>query len=252
VSARYARIGTEAGPRWVQAEGEGWRELDAAPWRGGAPTARVYGPSPLLCPVEPTKIIGIGSNYRAHAAEMGKPVPEVPKIFLKPTTALIGPGAPILRPGASTRVDHEGELVVVIGREARDVPVERALDHVFGHSAGNDVTARDFQRADGVFARAKGFDSFAPVGPVVVAGLGAAPLSVRTWVNGELRQQGDTGDMVFSVAELIAFVSGVMTLLPGDLIFTGTPAGVGPLQPGDRVEVEVEGVGRLENPVQAR
>lgn len=248
----YARIATDAGPCWAVRVGTGWRELSAAPWAGGVASGPVHAEPRLLAPAEPSKIVGIAANYRAHAAEMGKPVPEVPKFFLKPPSALVGPDEAIPRPAESTRVDHEAELVVVIGKVTSRVSEADALGHVFGYTAGNDVTARDFQKADGVFARAKGYDGFAPLGPVIVTGLDPARLGVRAWVNGALRQAGDTSDMVFSVAELIAFVSRGMTLLPGDLIYTGTPAGVGPLAVGDVVEVEVEGVGRLRNPVTER
>ena len=252
MSRRYARVATPDGARWVLESPDGWVELDAAPWAGGVPDGAVHELPRLLCPAAPTKIVGIGSNYRAHAAEMGRPVPDVPKIFLKPPSALIGPDDRIPRPSESTRVDHEAELVVVVGRTASRVAVDEALDHVFGYTAGNDVTARDFQRADGVFARAKGYDGFAPVGPHVVTGLDPAALGVRAFVNGALRQSGDTSDMVFGVAELIAFVSNVMTLCPGDLIFTGTPAGVGALEVGDEVVVEIDGIGRLRNFVVGR
>lgn len=249
---RFARLALDGSP-WAMEEGGAWRLLDAAPWCDGAPTDRVVaGDTALLAPVAPSKVIGIASNYRAHAAEMGKPVPSQPKIFLMPPTAIIGPGEAIPRPGASVRVDHEAELVAVIGRRAADVSVKSALEHVFGYTCGNDVTARDYQQADGVFARAKGFDGFAPAGPVVVQGLDPADVRVRGWVNGALRQDGRSSDMVFDVATLVSFVSHIMTLLPGDLIYTGTPAGVGPLVVGDVVDVEIDGIGRLSNPVHAR
>ena len=171
------------------------------------------------------------------------------KIFLKPSTAIVGPNEPILLPPGAERVDHEVELGVVIGRRASRVSRAEALDCVAGYTVVNDVTARDFQRADGVFARAKGFDSFCPVGPCLVTGLDPRDLGVWARVNGEVRQSGRTSDLIFDVATLIEFVSGVMTLLPGDLIATGTPEGVGPLAHGDLVEVEVEGIGVLRNPV---
>ncbi len=200
----------------------------------------------------PSKIIGIGSNYRQHALEMGKPVPGVPKIFLVAPTAQVGDGDAIRIPPGTQRVDHEAELAVVIGRRCCEASVETALDYVLGYTAANDVTARDLQRADRVFGRAKGFDTFMPIGPSLVSGLDPTDLRVRAWVNGELRQDGRTSDMVFDVPTLISFVSHVMTLLPGDIISTGTPSGVGPLVPGDTVTVEVEGIGRLTNPVQSR
>jgi len=203
-------------------------------------------------PHRPTKIIGIGSNYRRHVEEMGRPIPQVPKVFLKPTTALIGAGEAIAIPPGTERVDHEAELGVVIGRRMCRVPKEAALEFVAGYTCVNDVTARDFQRADGVFARAKGFDTFCPVGPVLVSDVDPGALRIRAWVNGVLRQDGHTSDMIFDVPTLLAFVSHIMTLEPGDILSTGTPSGVGPLQPGEVVAVEVEGIGRLENPVERR
>ena len=197
----------------------------------------------------PSKIIGIGTNYRKHAIEMGKSVPVVPKVFLKPPSALIANDEAIVLPPCSERVDFEAELGVVIGRRCRSVGLDDALGVIAGFTCVNDVTARDHQRADGVFARAKGFDSFCPVGPRVVADLDPRDLRIQCWVNNVLRQDSRTSDMIFSVPELIAFVSSVMTLEPGDLICTGTPSGVGPLANGDVVVVEVEGVGRLSNPV---
>jgi len=202
-----------------------------------------------LAPCRPSKIVGVGTNYRAHAEEMGRTLPSVPKVFLKAPSAVADPGSPILIPPRTKRVDHEAELAVVIARVTSRVREEDALDHVLGYTAANDVTARDFQRADGVFARGKGFDTFCPLGPSIALGLDPSDLRVRAWVNGELRQDGTTADMVFSVPELIAFVSEVMTLFPGDVILTGTPAGVGPLEDGDEVVVEVEEVGRLHSPV---
>lgn len=199
-----------------------------------------------------TKIVAIGSNYRDHAAEMGKPVPAIPKIFLKAPSAVIGDGQAIVIPPRTTRVDHEAELAVVIGERAHRVPRHAALDVVAGYTICNDVTARDFQKEDGVFTRAKGFDTFCPLGPVLVTGIDPGNLGIRCYVNGVVRQQSRTDQMVFDVATLIAFVSDIMTLMPGDVISTGTPAGVGPLVPGDVVVVEIDGIGRLTNPVVAR
>lgn len=199
----------------------------------------------------PSKIIGIGSNYRKHALEMGKPVPSVPKLFLVAPSAVIGEGEAILIPPGTERVDHEAELAVVIGRRCCQVSVDEALSYVGGYTVANDVTARDLQRADKVFGRAKGFDTFMPLGELA-RDLDPSDLRVRAWVNGELRQDGRTSDMVFDVPALIHFISHVMTLLPGDIISTGTPSGVGPLVPGDEVVVEVEGIRALRNPVLAR
>lgn len=197
----------------------------------------------------PSKIIGIGQNYRAHAAEMGKGLPSEPLMFLKPPSALLAPGAAIVRPAGYARVDFEGELGVVIGRRARQVTVDDALAHVAGYVGVNDVTVRDLQAKDGQWTRAKGFDTFCPVGPRIVAGLDPRDLRLITRVNGAVRQDARTSDLIFDVATLIAFCSRYLTLEPGDLISTGTPAGVGNLEPGDLVEVEVEGIGVLANPV---
>jgi 2-keto-4-pentenoate hydratase/2-oxohepta-3-ene-1,7-dioic acid hydratase in catechol pathway len=209
----------------------------------------------LVSPVIPrSKVIGIGRNYAAHAAELNNPVPDAPLLFIKPNTAVIGPGEPIVYPPETENLHFEGELAVVIGRICRRVPRDRAADVIFGYTVGNDVTARDLQKSDGQWARAKGFDSFCPLGPWIVTHLSldeASDLQVTTTVNGELKQDGRTSDMVQGIAELVEYVSGFTTLLPGDVILTGTPAGVGPLQPGDSVSVTVEGIGTLTNPVVA-
>jgi 2-keto-4-pentenoate hydratase/2-oxohepta-3-ene-1,7-dioic acid hydratase in catechol pathway len=203
----------------------------------------------LLAPCQPTKILAVGLNYRTHAAEAGYDVPSEPLVFSKPPSSVIGPLVPIVYPILSQQVDYEGELAVVIGRQARNVPPEKADDFVLGYTCGNDVTARDLQRRDDQWTRAKGFDTFCPLGPCIVTDLNPGHLTIQTRVNGEIRQSASTTDMVFSVAELIAYVSQVMTLEPGDVILSGTPSGVGPLQPGDVVEVEIEGIGTLRNPV---
>jgi 2-keto-4-pentenoate hydratase/2-oxohepta-3-ene-1,7-dioic acid hydratase in catechol pathway len=200
----------------------------------------------------PNKIIGIGVNYRAHAVEMGKGLPEEPLMFLKPPSAMIAEGAPIERPAGYERVDYEGELGVVIGARVRGVSRERALEAVLGFVCINDVTVRDLQKRDGQWARAKGFDTFCPIGPRIVAGLDPSSLRITTRVNGELRQDSSTSDLIFDVPALIAFASAHMTLEPGDVISTGTPSGVGNLTPGDTVTVEIEGIGALTNPVIAR
>ncbi len=197
----------------------------------------------------PTKIIGVGLNYRAHAEEMKKVLPEEPLLFMKPPSALLAPEAPIVRPAGYARVDFEGELGVVIGKRARRVPRERALEYVAGYTCMNDVTVRDLQKKDVQYTRAKGFDSFCPVGPRVVAGLDPGRLRIETRVNGVVRQSSSTSDLIFDVPALIAFISSVMTLEEGDLISTGTPPGVGNLVPGDVVEIEIEGIGILRNPV---
>lgn len=200
----------------------------------------------------PTKIVCVGSNYRRHIEELGRPVPTSPKIFLKPTSSLIGPGQAIELPPNAERVDHEAELGVVIGRRMTRVSASQALEFVAGYTCVNDVTARCMQQKDTLFTRAKGFDTFCPVGPSVVPGLDPADIRVRSWVDGVLRQDGHTSDMLFSVPFLLAYISNIMTLNPGDIVSTGTPMGVGPMLAGQRVVVELSGIGRLENPVVAR
>ena len=207
----------------------------------------------LLAPVIPrSKVVGVGRNYAEHAAEHGVEVPTAPLLFLKPNTSVIGPDDPIVLPDWSQQVEHEAELAVVMGKVTKDVSPERALERVFGFTVANDVTARDVQRTDSQWTRAKGFDSSCPIGPWIVPGLDVDDLAVSARVNGETRQSGRTSQMVFDVAYLISYVSEVFTLLPGDVILTGTPAGVGPLVHRDVVEVEVEQIGVLRNPVLRR
>jgi 2-keto-4-pentenoate hydratase/2-oxohepta-3-ene-1,7-dioic acid hydratase in catechol pathway len=203
----------------------------------------------LLAPVQPGKIICVGRNYAEHAREQNVEVPEIPLLFLKPPSAVIGPGENVVLPPQSRQVEHEGELAVVIGRPGRWIQTEEALDYVLGYTVANDVTARDLQRRDGQWTRGKGFDTFCPLGPWIETELDPADVLVQTRVNGEMRQMASTREMMFPVEQLIAFISSVMTLQPGDVILTGTPAGIGPLQAGDVVEVTVEGVGSLSNPV---
>jgi 2-keto-4-pentenoate hydratase/2-oxohepta-3-ene-1,7-dioic acid hydratase in catechol pathway len=205
----------------------------------------------LLSPFLPSKVVALGRNYAEHARELGNEVPATPLIFLKPSTSVIGDGDAIRLPPSSEQVDYEGELAVVIGLPARNVAPEDALSHVFGYAAANDVTARDQQRADKQFTRAKGYDSFCPLGPWVETVLDASDLRVVTRVNGEVKQDGRTSQMINDIRAQIAFVSAIMTLLPGDVLLTGTPAGVGPIVAGDTVSVEIEGIGTLTNPVTA-
>ena len=205
----------------------------------------------VLAPVLPSKIVGVGLNYRDHARETGLAIPSEPVIFLKPPTAVVGPGDSIHIPAGAGRVDFEAELGIVIGRRARHVPRARALDHVLGYTCVNDVTARDQQTRGVQWSQCKGYDTFAPLGPCVAVGLDASSLAVEAWVNGERRQASTTRELIFPVDVLIEFISSVMTLLPGDVISTGTPAGIGPLAAGDVVQVRVEGVGDLINPVEA-
>ena len=205
----------------------------------------------LLAPVLPSKLVCVGKNYAAHAAEFGMKVPEEPLLFLKPSTAVIGPGDPIRLLPISRRVDYEGELAVVIGRLARGVRTEDAFRYILGYTCANDVTLRDLQKADDQWARAKGFDGSAPIGPWIETDLDPNDAIVRTRLNGEIRQQASTSEMVFGVATLIEYITVFMTLLPGDILLTGTPEGVGTLSDRDVVEIEVEGVGVLRNEVRA-
>ncbi|HEC34106.1 MAG TPA: DUF2437 domain-containing protein [Chloroflexi bacterium] len=251
---RIVRYESERGPRWGMVEGQMVRELRGDPlgeWEPG-PEVGPLAEATLLPPVAPTKILCVGRNYPAHAAEHGSEVPSEPLLFLKPPSAVVGPDVPILLPPQSAQVDYEAELAVVIGCRCRDVRPEEAWTCVLGVTCANDVTARDLQRRDDQWTRAKGFDTFCPLGPWVVTGLSqaeVADLAIICRVNGEIRQAGRTSEMAFSPADLIAYASAVMTLEAGDLFLTGTPAGVGPLHPGDVVEVEVEGIGTLRNPV---
>ncbi|MGZ4125619.1 MAG: fumarylacetoacetate hydrolase family protein [Actinomycetota bacterium] len=206
----------------------------------------------LLAPVLPSKVVCVGKNYAAHAAEFGGEVPEEPLIFLKPSTSVIGPGDTIPLPSISRRVDYEGELAVVIGRLARSVRAEEAFRYILGYTCANDVTLRDLQKKDGQWTRAKGFDGSCPLGPWIATDVDPNDAPIETRVNGEVRQSATTADLIFGVATVIEYVTTFMTLLPGDVLLTGTPEGVGKLEPGDRVEVEVDGVGVLANPVEGR
>ena len=225
----------------------------AAPWAGGsaeASAARVpRSLVKLLAPIEPTKIVCVGRNYASHAKELGNQVPSEPLIFLKPPSALLAPFEAIVIPSASQRVEHEAEIGLVIGRRLRHASVSEALSAVAGVTCVNDVTARDIQRKEVQFTRAKGFDTFCPVGPWVATACKLDALQVRGRVNGQERQCGSVGEMIFGLGALLAFISNVMTLEASDLVSTGTPEGVGPLLAGDVVEVEVDGVGVLQNPV---
>ncbi|OGD19305.1 MAG: hypothetical protein A2W03_18415 [Candidatus Aminicenantes bacterium RBG_16_63_16] len=233
------------------------RETDLYPVEGSIFGDFEVGPKPvpigdvtLLPPVEPSKIVGVGRNYREHSKELGNPVPQEPLLFLKPPTAVIGPNGSILYPRSSRRVDYEGELAVVIKREARNVGgAANPDDYILGYTCINDVTARDLQSKDVQFTRSKSFDTFAPLGPCIATGLEPSNLTVKTFLNGRLKQSSSTRHLIFPVAFLLSFISGIMTLCPGDIIATGTPAGVGPMEPGDRVDVQIEGIGTLSNTV---
>lgn len=204
----------------------------------------------LLAPVKPSKIVAVGVNYRDHARERGKPLPEEPLIFLKPPSAVAGPNDIIIYPRMAKRVDYEGELALVVKkRAARLTETDRWKDYVLGYTCFNDVTARDLQDKDGQFTRAKSFDTFAAVGPCIVTGLDPSSLRIKTFLNGKLRQSGNTKNLIFPIPFLLKFISNIMTLNPGDIITTGTPAGIGPMQPGDRVDVQISEIGTLSNTV---
>jgi len=252
--SRLVRINDHGESVWALLEDDQVYRLEGHPYSDGSPGARIgtLETVTLLPPVCPTKVLCVGRNYVAHAAEHGAEVPAEPLLFLKPPSSVIGPGEAIIVPALSQRVEHEAELAVVIGKRCRNVTAEEAWDYVLGITCSNDVTARDLQRKDGQWTRGKGFDTFCPVGPWIVTGLheaDIADLGVICRVNGEVRQQGRTSQMVFPANTLIAYAASVMTLEPGDIFLTGTPAGVGPLIPGDVVDVEIESVGILRNPV---
>lgn len=250
---RYYRIDQKSGPRHVVEVGGEWRLVVGSIFGDHQAGERIDPAGQvLLPPVLPSKIVAIGLNYKDHAAEQNKPLPAEPMIFLKPSTAVIGPEESIVLPAGAGRIDHEAEVGVVIGARASHVSEEEAHRYVFGITCVNDVTARELQVRDIQYTRAKGFDTFAPVGPCIATGLdysGDAGLTVQGWVNGTRRQSSSTRELIFPIHRLVAFVSSIMTLLPGDIISTGTPAGIGPLVKGDRVTIAVEGVGELINTV---
>ena len=245
VSATYGRVRLEDGSvHFARVLGDEHALLSRAPWDGGEPTGRVASGA-LLAPVTPSKIICVGRNYRAHAKEMGGDVPVEPLLFFKPPSSIVGPGEAIVLPPESARVDHEGELGVVIGKGGRRIPEHEALAHVFGATSVNDVTARDLQKKDGQWSRAKGFDTFCPIGPWIETDVDPSDLSITCTVDGQVRQNGRTSQMMFDVPALVAYVSRAFTLEPGDVILTGTPEGVGPLAPGNKVTVAIEKIGVL-------
>jgi 2-keto-4-pentenoate hydratase/2-oxohepta-3-ene-1,7-dioic acid hydratase in catechol pathway len=253
---RIALLRTPAGPageRFARLDGSRAFALSGAPWEGAAETgeAWTWREADLLCPVRPSKIVCIGRNYAAHARELGQEVPSEPLLFLKPPSALAGPGDSVRLPPESVRVEHEAELAVVVGRRAKNVSKADALSHVLGYACACDVTARDLQRKDVQFTRSKGFDTFCPIGPWIETELDPANALIRYRVDGQTRQDGSTAHMIFDVPTLLAYVSRMMTLQPGDIILTGTPEGVGPLAAGNALEVEVSNVGVLRLRVEA-
>jgi len=234
----------ERGGELRRASGDPFTALSAgAPVRGGLAGVT------LLAPVRPSKIVCVGLNYRDHAAEQGKALPAEPLLFIKPSTAVIGPGEPIRLPPGVGRVDHEAELGIVIGRRAHRVSAAQAWEYILGLICVNDVTARDLQKKESQLTRCKGFDTFAPIGPCIAAGLDGAPRGVEGWVNLQRRQASSTKHLIFPIEYLVEFITFVMTLEPGDIISTGTPEGIGPITAGDSVTVKVEGVGEITNPV---
>lgn len=265
---RFVRFSTseDSAPRWgilnadsgnetisplAQAPFVGWagpdQELDLSP----AGPAVALASATLLAPAQPSKLVCVGRNYAEHAAELGNEVPPEPLIFLKPPTTVVGPGAAVVHPVLSKRVDHEAELALLIGKRCRYLTLEDAHSVIFGYTLANDVTARDLQKQDGQWTRGKGFDTFAPVGPWIDTDFDPAGRNIYCRVNGELRQSSNTDLLIYSIAHVLSFVTAFMTLEPGDLLLTGTPAGVGPVQPGDVMTVEIEGLGELSNPVVA-
>ncbi|MBY6366801.1 fumarylacetoacetate hydrolase family protein [Rhodococcoides corynebacterioides] len=252
---RLGRVASPDGVAFVSIEGDGddrtAREIAEHPFGTPTFTGRTWPLADvrLLAPILASKVVCIGKNYAAHAAEMGGEAPADPVIFLKPNTSIVGPGAAVVRPPSSSEVHYEGELAVVIGRPCKDVPAARALDVVLGYTAANDVTARDHQRHDGQWTRAKGHDTFCPLGPWIETSIDPSDLAITTTVDGETKQSSRTSLLLHDIPAVIEWVSAVMTLLPGDVILTGTPEGVGPVVAGQTVTVEIEGIGALSNPV---
>lgn len=254
---RIARLAKDGLVSWYVLEGaaghERARRIDGSPFEGGVATGEAlpFTPAELRAPVTPSKIICVGRNYAAHAKELGNEVPAEPMLFLKPPSSIVGPHEPVVLPPESTRVDHEAELAVVIGQRVRRISKEAALAAVFGYTCACDVSARDLQKKDGQWARAKGFDTFCPVGPWIETALDTRDLGVRCVVDDVVRQDGRTSQMMFDIPTIVAYVSQAFTLEPGDLILTGTPEGVGPLADANRLTVEIEGIGTLSTTVVA-
>jgi 2-keto-4-pentenoate hydratase/2-oxohepta-3-ene-1,7-dioic acid hydratase in catechol pathway len=246
---KIVRFFTDSKTRYGVLEGQRIRGIEGKPFRHLKFTDQSYlkNKVKLLAPCEPTKIIAMGLNYHSHARELDLPLPNSPLTFLKPSTAVIGPEANIVYPSVSARVDYEGELAVVIKKPVWRVAAVDALEYILGYACFNDVTARDLQNHDGQWTRAKGFDTFAAIGPWIETDLDPFNVNLTTCLNGKLKQQGNTIDLIYSIPEIINFISNVMTLLPGDIIATGTPSGIGPMYPGDIVEVNIEKLGTLRN-----
>jgi 2-keto-4-pentenoate hydratase/2-oxohepta-3-ene-1,7-dioic acid hydratase in catechol pathway len=250
---RFVRFLDGGHPADGLVEGDQVTRLVGDPFAGftAGATAGALGGLALLAPCQPAKVPGVGLNYRDHAREFGLDIPPEPSVLLKPATTVVGPGAAIVFPSMASQVDHEGELAAVIGRRLHRASPAEAEAGILGYTCANDVTARDLQKKDVQLTRAKAFDTFCPLGPAIVTGLDPSALRVQVRVNGEVRQDGSTRDMAFHPVEIVAYLSRIMTLLPGDVVITGTPRGCGPMWPGDVVEVEIEGIGVLRNPVVA-
>lgn len=238
---------------WGVIEGDSVREMDGDPFGHFHLTSKMkkMGEAKLLSPCLPSKIVALGLNYRDHAEEVKLALPKEPLLFIKPSTSVIGPGAPIIYPKMSKRVDYEAELAIVIGKEAKKVTEERAADYILGYTCLNDVTARDLQPKDGQWTTAKGFDTFAPIGPWIVTDIDPHHLDVSSYLNGKRCQHSNTKNLIFGPRQLVSFISRVMTLLPGDVIATGTPSGIGPMAIGDKIDVVIEEIGTLSNDVAA-
>ncbi|MGV9411130.1 fumarylacetoacetate hydrolase family protein [Nocardia sp. NPDC003693] len=255
---RLGRVASPDGVAFVSVEGDGGdavvREIAEHPFGTPTFTGRSWPLADvrLLAPILASKVICIGKNYAAHAAEMGGPAPAEPVIFMKPNTSIIGPNVPIVLPPSSSQVDYEGELAIVIGRPCKDVPAARAHEVILGYTVANDVTARDQQKIDGQWTRAKGYDTFCPLGPWIETALDPSDLEISTELDGEVKQRSRTSLLLHDIPKLIEWVTTVMTLLPGDVILTGTPEGVGPVRAGQNVSVTVQGIGTLTNPVAAK
>lgn len=249
---KIVRVQTDEGIRYGGVEEEGIRLHQGTPLVAWEPTEVIlsFAEAKLLAPIFPTKVVAVGRNYEDHAHELNNPVPEIPAVFWKPSTSVVGPGAPVIYPPQTKDLQHEGELVVVMGKVAKNVAAEDAAGSILGYTIGNDITARDLQKSDTQWTRGKGFDTFCPIGPAIETEFDPQQgQQIEVRVNGELRQSGSISDMIFGVGELVEFISAFTTLLPGDIIMTGTPAGVGSLEPGDEVEVSIEQLGTLNNPV---
>ena len=246
---KIVRFAVDNKIRYGILEGESIQAVEGKPYRHLELTDKCYqlDETRLLAPCTPSKIVALGLNYRSHAAEVKAPLPDAPLVFLKPSTAVIGPEDNIIYPSSSARVDYEGELGVVIKKPVWRVSVKDVLDYVLGYTCFNDVTARDLQRKNGQWTRAKGFDTFAAIGPCIETELNPRNIELETLLNGERKQYTNTSDLIYSVPELINFISSVMTLLPGDIIATGTPSGIGPMFPGDTVEIKIAPIGTLRN-----